>query len=58
MFHVLLYLILQIMPDIFLFEHPRLTRRSVLPSLEHHENLSGERDVCIVFDTELKNEAN
>lgn len=35
----------EILPNIYLFEHQRISKRSLSPSLEHHDNLVGEPEV-------------
>jgi len=54
----LLYLFLQIFPDWYHFEHKKVAKRSLEPSLENHENLLKESQVraktSVAFSTCLK----
>jgi hypothetical protein len=43
--HELLFLFLQIFPDWYHFEHNKVAKRSLGPSLENHKNLLKESQV-------------
>ena len=42
---------MQVLPDVFLFEHPKVVKRSASGSVEHHGNLENDLNVSVHNNT-------